>query len=197
MSGEPNFENIENESQNQEKDEVEFSKELPGKENLKNELLQEGLKAEDIAISISLAENIRELDFLVFGKNIPIVFADFECEQDKEIKAFYAPRARKQKESYIIYVPKMKECLEGAHFYFDEQGKLTNEKTDKPITVPELLVQIAAHEVRHRFQQKLEIKRKVGKKKSVIEYDSHLVEFAAVEAFHAGKTMEEIAELIK
>lgn len=170
--------------------------EFPEKENLKNQLLKEGLEEKDIDISINLAEYMRELDFLVFSDNVPIIFADFECQQNKDIRAFYAPATRRQKEYYIVYIPKMNESLEEArtHFFFDDNGGLTTQKTNKPISTQELLLQIATHEVRHRFQQKPGLKKTT---KSAREHDSHAIEFTAVEAFHEGKTLEEIARLIK
>jgi len=164
---------------------------------LKRRLLQEGLEEKDIDISIDLGETIAQLDFFVFGNNIPVILADFECQQDRNTRALYAPETKKQKESYLVYVPKMSESLEEVKFYFDENGNLTAEETNKLITTQELLLQIAAHEVRHRLQHSIKNLKTKTKTKSEKEHDSHLIEFTAVEALHRGKTLEEIAELIR
>ena len=185
--------------------------ELFDEERTKDSLLQEGLEEKDVKAAITMTKNISRLNKLLFNDTIPIVYIVGKDESDKRrIASYKEPDKDGTKEGYYIHihciVNNANSYMQNLKMWFDKDGKIkTGDMGPDGVALAfdEFMFGLAAHEVRHRVQQKPDFK-KIDMSKDIensykdkdSEKDARVIGYKAMKAFHKGKTIEQIAKIL-
>jgi len=128
-------------------------------EDTKSKLVEKGISEEDIDIAARLASAIALLDSLVFPYSNGETFEiGFNHKREAENFAEYRPRTRKEKDGYLIFTRGLFEKLseEAEHYYLFDSNRgfssLSNSSFEGGCSLDEMIVSVAAHEVRHKLQ---------------------------------------------
>lgn len=132
--------------------------------DIRKKLREKGMKEEDIEKALELEVRIGILDREVFPENP----APLELIADRGVKnnlAMYIPYVpRTKQECYVIFVKILSENLrllkrEIKLITYNRAGKIPEFSRAPSYTWEELLLSLAAHEVRHRIQYNLSIRQ--------------------------------------
>lgn len=178
---------------------------------MKDSLLQEGFEGKDVEAVMAMTKDISVLNKLLFGDNVPVVYVDEDKSGKRKIASYREPnKDDKSKEGYYIF---MRGIVDNANFsiqnsklWFDKDGKIKVGEIEPggiAVTIDEFMFGLAAHEVRHRVQQKPDFK-KIDMAKDVendyenreSEKDARIIGYKAMKALHEGETMEQVAKII-
>ena len=192
------------------------------------------LNKRSLPASFQLIKLIAELDKMVFEKDAirEIVFVEKEIGEEMDCFAGYHPEheSPEGKEYYTVH-----ECLDNKiqkvlptqkHIYINEVLSHSSWEDLQTFTEEEFLVGLAAHEVRHRVQERFqtslfspEEKKKTKNKdlKALLvliemklkkeafltandflkEFDACIIEYLAAKKWHEGANFQEIVKIIK
>ncbi|MEI7424977.1 MAG: hypothetical protein WCK10_02580 [Candidatus Staskawiczbacteria bacterium] len=179
-------------------------------ENIRGSLLLEGFEGKDVEAVIKMTEDLSKLNKLIFGDYIPIVHVDEDKSGNCKISAYREPdKDDGSNEGYYIFmrgiVDNATSSMQSPKIWFDKEGKIKSGEIEAggvAITLEEFMLGVAAHEVRHRVQQKPDFNKidmvadmKKDYKDRESEKDARNIGYKAMKALHNGKSMEKIAEI--
>jgi len=180
-------------------------------EEIKGSLLLEGFEGRDVEAVIAMTKDMLELNKLLFSDAIPIVYVDEDKSDKRRIASYREPdKSDGANEGYYIF---MRGIVDNANFsmqnrklWFDKDGKFKTGDTEPggvAATFDEFMFGLAAHEVRHRVQQKPDFKKIDMTKDMERDYedreserDARIIGYRAMRALHNGKSMEQIAKIV-
>ena len=180
-------------------------------EKIQDRLLREGFEGKDVETVIAMTKDISGLNALLFGDNIPFVYVDEDKSGNKRIASYReADKDDRSKEGFYIFMRGIADnansAMQNLKIWFDGDGKIKNGEIEPggiAITFDEFMFGLAAHEVRHRVQQKPDFKKidmgediKKEYRGRESEKDARIIGYKAMKALHGGKSMEQIAEII-
>jgi len=152
---------------------------------IRRDLKKKGASREDIEIALELMVRISSLDELVFSKDESCLITLVPTR--KHVYGFPAAYSRAngdEEETYLIFVNGIADFLKKEKS--QKKMVITKEKGRNrlklvPPTWDGLLVPMAAHEVRHRVQRKLKVKKFSPKAKPFDEVLKWTIEFYTIE----------------
>ena len=129
---------------------------------MRDGLLQEGFERKDVEATITLTKDIASFNKLLFGDNIPIVYVDEDKSGKRRMASYREPNKEDgANEGYYIFIRGIVDnanfSMQNLKLWFDEDGKIQSGETGPngtAVTLDEFMFGLAAHEVRHRIQQR-------------------------------------------
>ena len=134
------------------------------REDFERELEQSGLEKEDIALATKFMMCLATVNQLVFQDRAELIFSTNKEKSENFVQYLPEKKEIDQDESYWINVKFFGQTIreivgENRTVFLDEAGHLIkSEEEAPPVSLEELLLGIAVHEVRHRLQKKKGIK---------------------------------------